>query len=94
MNTRSLEQHFSPGNLARNVIDQQCKKLLIQLLKHIKRGSLSIYDQGQTYWFGEADDTTIQARIDVQNSSAWRQVLLGGSVGSGAHRWVGGESQR
>jgi cyclopropane-fatty-acyl-phospholipid synthase len=60
------------------------KKLLLRMLEHVAVGSLVLSDDEQSWHFGNVDCASdIQARIRVHHDSAYRQVLLGGTIGSG-----------
>ncbi|MDQ2076798.1 cyclopropane-fatty-acyl-phospholipid synthase family protein [Marinimicrobium sp. ABcell2] len=60
------------------------KKIMLPMLERIAVGRLTLSDGDQTWHFGKPDCASgIQARIRVHHASAYRQVLLGGTIGSG-----------
>ncbi len=73
------------SQLKRNgVLDHWARKLLFKVLGNLTVGQLVIHDRGNVYTFGTADKTSdIHATIHVHNTAAYRQVLLGGTIGSG-----------
>ncbi len=69
------EQHWL-DNFARNT--------LLNILRNITSGHLTLEDQGEIYSFGEPIDATdLVAHISVTHSAFYRQVLFGGSIGAG-----------
>jgi len=62
------------GNLAKNQV--------IKRLRSLPSGCLTIEDAGETYVFGSASDAgALRARIIVHDSSAFRDLAFGGSIG-------------
>ena len=60
------------------------KRAMIRVLENLKVGSLVIHDRGETLSFGvPAGPSEPHAEIRVHRPSAWRKVLVGGSLGSG-----------
>jgi cyclopropane-fatty-acyl-phospholipid synthase len=73
-----------------SVWDRQAKQLLLKALNGMTRGHLTIEDQGEIYTFGQpAERADVIAHIHVQHPSAYRQVLVGGTVGSGEAYMLG-----
>lgn len=67
-----------------NFLDGIAKKIVLGALKGICRGHLTIEDNGEVYVFGEsAKDAETIAHISVNHPSAYRQVMLNGTIGSG-----------
>lgn len=65
-------------------LDSFARKTLLNLLKKIQKGHLTLEDNGDVYSFGEAQDSTkIVAHISVTHTAFYRQVLFGGSIGAG-----------
>ncbi len=73
-----------------SAFDKFCKKLLFRQLASLKHEQLKIIDDGEVHTFGNTDSNEIHAEIYVQQRSAYRQVLLGGSVGAGEAYMAGG----
>lgn len=70
----SLSKPQSKSNL--------CKQLLLNLLRNIQHGHLTIRDAEQCYRFGDAEQP-LHAEIVVHEQSFYRRVLLQGTVGAG-----------
>ncbi|HEY7774465.1 MAG TPA: cyclopropane-fatty-acyl-phospholipid synthase family protein, partial [Marinagarivorans sp.] len=65
-------------------LDGVAKSIVLATLKNLTRGHLTIQDAGEVYSFGEpANRADVIAHISVSHSSAYRQVLLNGTIGSG-----------
>ncbi len=60
------------------------KRMVFRFLDGLPEGRLTIEDAQGVYHFGTADDhSKLSARIQVRHPRAYRQLLLGGSVGAG-----------
>ena len=60
------------------------RRLCLRLLANIRVGSLAIHDGGETFHFGDPDDSTQpHAEVHVHDSSLYRQMLAGGSIATG-----------
>lgn len=67
-----------------SAIDRLAKKLLLQLLKKIRVGRLTLEDGGEIFEFGVGiDGNELIAHISVHDISAYRDILLRGSIGAG-----------
>ncbi len=67
-----------------NFIDVIAKKIVLATLEKIRYGHLTIQDNDDIYSFGEvANSTDVVAHITVLHPSAYRQVMLNGTIGSG-----------
>lgn len=67
-----------------NFLDGFAKKIVLGALKGIARGHLTIEDGGEVYVYGEPATTAkVVAHISVNHPSAYRQVMLNGTIGSG-----------
>ncbi len=63
--------------------DTIAKKSLFKLLANIKRGRLVVQEDGEVYEFGESlNSADITAHIFIHHTSAYKDILLGGSIGS------------
>lgn len=60
-----------------------CKKILLRQLSAIEHGRLVIHEGNETHVFGDRKTSDIHAEIFVHNSSAYPQILFGGSIGAG-----------
>jgi cyclopropane-fatty-acyl-phospholipid synthase len=73
-----------------NFLDGLAKKVVLGTLKNISRGHLTIEDNGEVYVFGEdLNRAEVVAHISVAHSSAYRHVMLNGTIGSGEAYMVG-----
>ncbi|HSB96357.1 MAG TPA: cyclopropane-fatty-acyl-phospholipid synthase family protein [Spongiibacteraceae bacterium] len=71
-------------------IDKLAKKLVLQLLKKIRMGRLTLEDAGEIFEFGDGvDGSDLIAHISVHEVSAYRDILLRGSIGSGEAYMLG-----
>jgi len=60
------------------------KAALCRLLRGLRVGSMTIYDAGETLRFGSPENPhRLHAEVRIHNPLAWRQVMLGGGIGSG-----------
>lgn len=66
------------------IVDRVAKSLLLKVLAKLQKGHLTIDDHGECYSFGEPQErASVIAHIQVNHQSAYRQVLLNGTIGSG-----------
>ncbi len=70
-------------------IDRLAKQMVFRLLGGLQFGQIVVRDGGGHWTFGT--DQTLAAHITVRDSSFYRQVLFGGSIGAGEayidHLW-------
>ena len=67
-----------------NFMDAIAKKIVLATLAKLCYGHLTINDNDETYSFGEPINTAeVVAHITVSHPSAYRQVMLNGTIGSG-----------
>jgi cyclopropane-fatty-acyl-phospholipid synthase len=65
-------------------LDNFARKTLLNMLKKLQKGHLTLEENGEIHSFGEAQETTqLIAHISVNNSAFYRHVLFGGSIGAG-----------
>lgn len=70
--------------------DAVAKKIVLKALSKIAVGRLVLEDGGEVYEFGEpADQAELVAHIFIHHPSTYRDVLLGGSIGSGEAYMLG-----
>ncbi len=78
-----IDKKLSIGS-TQHWLDGFARKKLLNLLQSLKKGHLTIEEQGQIHSFGEAKESaTLIGHISVHHSSFYRQVLFGGSIGAG-----------
>jgi cyclopropane-fatty-acyl-phospholipid synthase len=82
---RDIPLHADEG-----IIDRRARKTLLNHLRYIERGRLVIDDEGELHVFGEAaDKTDLLAHINIHHFTAWRDILLRGSIGAGEAYMLG-----
>ncbi|RYY75143.1 MAG: class I SAM-dependent methyltransferase [Gammaproteobacteria bacterium] len=65
-------------------IDNFARRTLLNLLRKIHIGHLTLEDAGDIHSFGEPlEKATLVAHVSVTNPSFYRHVLFGGSIGAG-----------
>jgi cyclopropane-fatty-acyl-phospholipid synthase len=70
-----LDQHW---------VDRFARHTLLNLLKNIYQGHLTLEENGEVYSFGETQEkANLIAHISVTHPAFYRQVLFGGSIGAG-----------
>jgi len=74
-NTDTIEK--TPG-----MIDRWCRQAVLSKLKAIRHGCLTVHEGSDTFVFGD-EQANVQAQINIHAASAYRRVLLGGTIGSG-----------
>lgn len=78
----AVEEKFD-SSLRTGLSDKVFKKLILTMLGNMTRGHLTIEDDGTVYTFGEsAKKAHVIAHISVKHPSAYRQVILNGTIGS------------
>ncbi|AXR07177.1 SAM-dependent methyltransferase [Salinimonas sediminis] len=66
-----------------SVIDKSCRTLFLKLMSLLPQGHMEIREQGNCVArYGNVDDS-LKAVIDIQAITAYRQLLLGGSIAAG-----------
>lgn len=84
MKSISLIDKKSSTHSTHHWLDSFARKILLQLLQHIKHGHLTLEDEGEIFSFGEAQETAeLIAHISVQHPAFYRHVVFGGSIGAG-----------
>jgi cyclopropane-fatty-acyl-phospholipid synthase len=67
-----------------NVVERCARQLVLQVLEKIRFGTLHIHEAGTVLQFGEPVATAnLAAHIHVHRASAYRDILLRGSIGAG-----------
>ena len=63
--------------------EKLAKRQLFSILKKLPRGQLIIDQAGETFVFGDGDaDQNLRAQIIIKNAAAYKDILLGGSIGA------------
>jgi cyclopropane-fatty-acyl-phospholipid synthase len=83
MKTLSANDAIETGYKTRGIF----QKMVFKVLKDLHHGHLTIVDGGRKYLFGH--DKTLQATIVVHDSSFYRDIALGGSIGAGEAYMMG-----
>ncbi len=72
------------SKIKENFLDGVAKKIILSALQKMTTGHLTIEDDGEVYSFGEdAQTADVVGHIFVEHRSAYRQVMLNGTIGSG-----------
>ncbi len=63
--------------------DAMAKKALLKAMAHITTGRLILEEDGEVYEFGEpAETASLIAHVFIHHPSTYKDILLGGSIGS------------
>ena len=90
MTTASIDDNKASREIKTSFWDVLAKKTILKVLHKIEVGRLVLEDEGQVYEFGEpADTATVTAHIFVHHISAYKDVLFGGTIGSGEAYMLG-----
>ncbi|WP_394200864.1 class I SAM-dependent methyltransferase [Marinagarivorans algicola] len=72
------------SKIKENFLDGVAKKIVLNVLQKMTIGHLTIEDDGEVYSFGEdAQTASVVGHIFVEHRSAYRKVMLNGTIGSG-----------
>lgn len=72
------------SRLEQNSADDLARSVVLRLLKKISVGKLVVEEHGAVFQFGDdGDNHELVAHISIHDSSAYRDILLRGSIGSG-----------
>ena len=78
------------GSEKTRFIDRAARKILLELLKRLSRGRISLIDGDQRYSFGSiGDDFQLAADITVRHPKFYTESVFGGSVGA-AEAYING----
>ena len=69
------------SKLSTNRRSTPSKKIILNVLKQIKKGTIKLNDGSESYVFGETDSPS--ATINIINPRAYKKILLQGSLGAG-----------
>lgn len=83
MTTESIDQLHLAEKSRTGIIDRFAKNRLLAILEHLPCGRLTLIDHGDMQVFGEAAENGLHAEIIIHHPSAYRDMMLGGSVGAG-----------
>ena len=90
MTSLSIQPVKSKRAVRPSLLDDWARRLLFARLQKLPRGRLHIEERGRVYGFGEAsEDTELRAHICIHHASAYRDLLLGGSIGAGEAYMLG-----
>ncbi len=84
MSLASIDSTKANREIKTSFLDASAKKILFKTLKGLKTGRLVIQDGSQILEFGEsAEQATLTGHIFIHHSSAYRDIVFGGSIGAG-----------
>jgi len=90
MNTASINDHNINRKLQTSIWDKLAKKMLFKVLADLEVGRLVINFGGEVYSFGQSvDQASIVGHLFIHHSSAYRDLAMGGSIGSGEAYMLG-----
>ncbi len=90
MTTASIDDNKASREIKTSLWDVLAKKTILKVLHKIEVGRLVVEDDGRVYEFGEAaEKATVTAHIFVHHISAYKDVLFGGTIGSGEAYMLG-----
>jgi cyclopropane-fatty-acyl-phospholipid synthase len=82
---RELSAHADEG-----IVDRWARKTLLTYLQKLVHGRLVIEEDGESHVFGQpANQTELVGHITINHFSAWRDMLLRGSIGAGEAYMLG-----
>ena len=68
----------------RSALDKLARAVILERLRRLQTGALTIVDDGEHYCFGERySDTELHATLTIHDRRAFRDVLFGGNIGAG-----------
>jgi cyclopropane-fatty-acyl-phospholipid synthase len=82
----SIVLNSDPGlaKMLSKSLSRFARETVFSLMKQIRRGKLTVIDQGHAFEFGEPNGAdSMVAKIYVDDQRFYPQVLLGGSIGAG-----------
>ena len=79
--SRTLE-HLPQTALNGTLIERKCRDACIKLMRELRYGHLEIWESGHCHHFGDPMDTSLKARVDIRDPSAWADVALQGAMGA------------
>lgn len=77
-----VERRNSPSLLRKSVFNQFAKKTIFTQLNQLQFGLLIVKDGMDTFEFGNAEETHLVAEMHIQDSSAYGDIMVGGSIGA------------
>ena len=77
--TATTEYHTD--QCSATLIDRYAKKLVMQIIKKIRYGTIYLHDGSETFIFGQ--DDSIKVNLKVKSPKMYRKVLFSGSIGAG-----------
>lgn len=83
MSTISINDSKVERTVKTSFMDRLAKQKVLSVLSGITHGRLVIDDGGEIFCFGEsAESASIHAHMFIHHSSAYRDILFGGSIGA------------
>ena len=74
-----------------NWLDKRCRSLVFSVLAKIDYGQIELVDNGQRFLFPEfAENKSLLGRINIHDSSVYRDFVKGGSIGA-AEAYIAGK---
>lgn len=90
MKVASIDDYKARRTLRRSALDTIALRMVFRLFSGIRRGRLTVEDEGETYTFGDVDpQASLVAHVSVHHPSVFRDVMLRGSIGAGEAYMLG-----
>jgi cyclopropane-fatty-acyl-phospholipid synthase len=68
----------------RSALDRLARAVILERLRRLQTGALTIVDDGEHHCFGKRHtDTQLHATLTIHDARAFRDVLFGGNIGAG-----------
>lgn len=84
MTLASIKNHTQPLDVKAGLLDGWAKKALLRVMSQLKLGHLTLVDGDNLYEFGQKSaDATLTARVTIQHSSAYTDIIRDMGVGAG-----------
>ncbi len=74
-----------------NWLDKRCRSIVFSVLAKIDYGQIELVDNGQRFLFPEfAENKSLLGRINIHDTSVYRDFVKGGSIGA-AEAYIAGK---
>ena len=80
--SQTADQIVSPS-IKGTFIERRCRTACYAILRQLEKGHLEVWENGHCQHFGDPLDTSLHAKIEVLDPSAWADVALRGALGAG-----------
>lgn len=81
MNNTATSESYQVSGHSLPLRDKLAKKLVLNILRKITYGSITLHDKNESLSFGCSNGPSVA--IHIKDASVYRRVLFGGSIGAG-----------